>query len=126
MGAMLQAQNSVEVKMTQFKNDNGKAYAALFNEKSRFLKEGIAYLESEIKNGEAMVRFSNLPDGIYAISCYHDEDNNDRLNMRLGIIPSEPYGTSNDVRGFFGPPKWEEAKFEVKNGEVKKMIIKVK
>lgn len=125
-GAMLHAQNTVEVRMTHFENNQGKAHAALFDDESKFLKEGIAYQEAEIQEQEAIVRFTDLPDGVYAISCYHDEDNNGELNLRMGMIPSEPYGTSNNARGFFGPPKWKDAKFEVKNGEVKQLTIKVK
>ncbi len=125
-GTLLQAQNTVEVTMTHFDSDTGKAHAALFNDESKFLKEGIAYQEAVINGKVAVVRFTDVPDGTYAISCFHDEDSNGELNMRMGIIPSEPYGTSNDARGFFGPPKWEDAKFEVKNGEVKKLTIKVK
>lgn len=125
-GAMLHAQNTVEVTMTHFKSEEGKAHAALFNDASKFLKEGIAYQEAVIIDEEAVVRFTDIPDGVYAISCYHDEDSNGELNMRMGIIPSEPYGTSNNARGFMGPPKWKDAKFEVKNGEVRKLSIKVK
>jgi uncharacterized protein (DUF2141 family) len=80
---------------------------------------------AEIKNKEAKVSFSDVPDGVYAISVFHDEDNNGKLNMVLGFYPSEATGASNNAPANFGPPKWKNAKFEVKNGQVVKQHIKL-
>ncbi len=125
-GVMLHAQNSVEVTLTHFNSDEGMARVGLYNNPSDFLNKEFKTLETTIQNGVATVTFTDVPDGIYAISSYHDEDNNGQLNMRMGIIPAEDYGCSNNARGFFGPPKWEDAQFEVQNGEVKQLEIKVK
>ncbi len=119
----MQAQNSVEVSFSDFKNNNGHLRVGLYNDADSFLGKAYKSAKSEISNKEAKVKFTDLPDGVYAISCYHDEDDNGELNMRLGMFPKEPYGTSNNARGFFGPPKWEDAKFELKDGEVRKLEI---
>ncbi|MAO07418.1 MAG: hypothetical protein CL596_01755 [Alteromonas sp.] len=125
-GVLLQAQNSVEVTMTHFSNNEGTAKVGLYNEEGTFLSKEYLSLDSAIKNQKATVTFADVPDGTYAISCFHDEDNNGQLNLRFGMIPSEDYGCSNNARGFFGPPKWKDAQFSVANGEVKKITIKLK
>ncbi|MEM7186734.1 MAG: DUF2141 domain-containing protein [Bacteroidota bacterium] len=124
-GMSMQAQNTIEVSLTKFKNDNGKVMVGLYNEKGKFLDETFVSLSSEITDQEAKVTFTNIPDGTYAISSYHDADNDGALNMFMGMIPTESYGCSNGAKGFFGPPKWEDAKFEVSGGEVRKMDIRM-
>ena len=88
-------------------------------------KGGKDVAEVFVENKEAKVVFTNVPDGVYAVSCYHDEDSNGELNMFMGMIPSEPYGCSNGARGFFGPPKWEDAHFEVNEQETRKLDIRL-
>ena len=79
--------------------------------------------KSKIENEMATVTFTNVPDGDYAVSCFHDEDDNGKLNMFMGMMPTEDYGTSNNAPANFGPPKWIDAKFEVKDGETKTFEI---
>jgi len=124
-GFLLQAQNTLEVTMTHFNNDEGIARVGLYNTSEDFLEKEYKTLQTVITDQSATVTFTDIPDGVYAISCYHDEDNNGRLNMRFGMIPSEDYGCSNGAKGFFGPPKWEDAKFEIANGELKAITIKL-
>ena len=123
-GTTLHAQNTIEVSLTKFTSNEGIAMVGLYNEAGDFLDKTFMSISSEIIDKEAKVTFTDVPDGIYAISSYHDEDNDGALNMILGMIPSESYACSNGARGFFGPPKWEDAMFEVKDGETRKMDIR--
>jgi uncharacterized protein (DUF2141 family) len=69
----------------------------------------------DIKSGTASVTFKDVPKGTYAISVYHDENNNGTLDRNGFGMPTEGYGTSNDAKGFMGPPKFEDAKFTISN-----------
>lgn len=124
-GVMIQAQNTVEVSITDFDSNDGFVYISLYDSEANFLEKGMVSKKSEINNLEAVFTFSEIPDGEYAISCYHDEDNNGKMNMIMGMIPSEDYGTSNNAPARFGPPKWKDAKFEVSKGEIVKLDIKL-
>ncbi len=124
-GMVAQAQNTIEVTITKFKNDDGKVMVGLYNDRGAWLDSTYKSLSSEIENKEATVIFTDIPDGTYAISCYHDEDSDGQLNMFMGMVPSEPYGCSNGARGFFGPPKWEDAHFEVSEQETRKLDIRL-
>ena len=54
---------------------------------------------------------------------FHDENANGKIDRNFVGIPKEGYGTSNDAKGFMGPPKYEDAKFELTAD--KKLVINV-
>ncbi|MCZ6594349.1 MAG: DUF2141 domain-containing protein [Bacteroidetes bacterium] len=124
-GMVLQAQNTIEVSLTNFKNNDGVVMVGLYNEAGNFLETSYKSISSEIVDKKVKVTFKDVPDGTYAISSYHDADESGELNMFMGMFPTESYGCSNGARGYFGPPKWEHAKFEVKDGETRKMDIRL-
>lgn len=104
---------SLEVKVTGFKNDSGKVRIGLYNSEFSFLKTIYKSQAEEIKNEVAAVTFSDLPKGEYAISLYHDENNNGILDKNMFGIPSEDYAASNNAKGVMGPPKYADAKFTI-------------
>ena len=90
----------------------GPVKVALWNQEATFLKgKPFKSLSAEHKGGTARVVFTEVPPGIYAVSAFHDKNNNGRLDTGFMGKPSEPYGFSNDARGTFGPAKFRDAKF---------------
>lgn len=90
----------------------GPVKVALWNQEATFLKgKPLKLLSAEHKGGTARVVFTEVPPGIYAVSAFHDKNNNGRLDTGFMGKPSEPYGFSNDARGTFGPAKFRDAKF---------------
>jgi len=122
-GLTLQAQNTIEVNISNLDNNDGNVKVGLYNDKASFLETVFKNDVVNISKKGAATVFTDVPDGIYAVSFFHDENNDGKFNMFMGTIPTEDYGCSNNARGMFGPPKWEDAKFEVKNGEVKIVTI---
>lgn len=61
------------------------------------------------------IRFatSALPAGDYAIRVMHDRNGNARLDSNVVGMPTEPWGFSNNASGSFGPPGWQDARFEL-------------
>jgi uncharacterized protein (DUF2141 family) len=55
------------------------------------------------------VVFSNLEPGRYAVIAFHDENGNGKLDKNFLGVPAEPYGFSNNVEGFLGPPTFGKA-----------------
>lgn len=119
---ILNAQNSIEVEITNFASDKGVAQIGLFNTETSFLDKIYKGKEVKIKGQKAVATFTDIPDGTYAISVFHDKNEDKKLNTFLGI-PTENYGASNNAPSKFGPPKWKDAKFEVRNGELVKQKI---
>ncbi len=55
--------------------------------------------------------FHGLPEGDYAISVFHDEDDDGKLKKNFMGVPREPLGMSRDAKGSFGPPQFSDAVF---------------
>ena len=70
----------------------------------------------------AQVTFANVPQGRYAISVLHDENGNGRADKTLGFIPREGFGFSRDAPVRMGPPKFEQAAFDIDGHEVSQSI----
>lgn len=66
--------------------------------------------------GSVSVVFRNLAPGRYAVSAFHDQNDNQQLDRGAFGIPKERYGFSQDARGAGGPPEFRDAAFEVKEG----------
>ncbi len=103
---------SIDVIIDNIKSDNGTIKIGLYNSKQHFLKKTYKSISIKAKKEGVKVTFEDVKEGEYAISLYHDEDNNQKMNTFFKI-PIEPYGTSNNAKGQFGPPKWEDARFIV-------------
>ncbi|MFD0991487.1 DUF2141 domain-containing protein [Mariniflexile jejuense] len=123
---ILQAQENenhdVVVNVTNLKNNTGQVLVAVFNTEDSFLNKGFKSAKVKIENNTCSVTFKNLPKGTYAISMFHDENNNNKLDTNFLGIPKEAYGCSNNAKGVFGPPKWENAKFEISNQTITQNI----
>lgn len=107
---------TVEVFATGFRNNEGQVLIAVFASEAGFPDRGrfaAKRLIATIDNQRATARFENLPAGEYAISILHDENGNFEMDTGLFGIPKEGYGASNDARGRFGPPSWEDARFVI-------------
>ncbi len=117
-GLFVQAQNTIVVNVDGFSNNDGTAMVAVYDSEENFLEKRYKGDLSRINDQKVSFRFENIPDGTYAISVVHDEDSNGKLNMVMGFYPSEDTGASNNAPARFGPPKWRDAKFALKNGSV--------
>lgn len=58
-----------------------------------------------------------LPSGTYAVAVVHDVNGNGRMDTRMRF-PREPYGFSNGIVPRFGPPKFEDARFDIGEEEL--------
>ena len=104
-------------------SDKGNLFVALYNTENTFLKKPFKGEIVVIKNKKSIVIFKNLPKGVYAISSFHDENDNKKMDTNFFRIPKEPLGISNNVKGFMGPPKYKDAKFNLDSN--KTISIKV-
>lgn len=63
--------------------------------------------------GDTMTATFELPPGRYAVAVLHDENGNGKMDTRLLRMPKEPYGFSNGAKPRMGPPKFEDAVFDL-------------
>jgi uncharacterized protein (DUF2141 family) len=86
------------------------------SDKDGFLNDPDRFAAVALRANTAMksaVVLTNLDPGPYAIILFHDENGNGKLDKNALGVPTEPYGFSNNVRGFLGPPSFEEAVMKV-------------
>ncbi len=115
---------SLEVELTGVRHERGQVRVGLYQDARTFRKEvqALAVRTAPATSGLARVRFDNLPAGRYAVMAYHDEDESGKLNLRLGMFPTEGYGLSNNPK-VYGPPAFEDSAFEVKEGAATELKI---
>jgi uncharacterized protein (DUF2141 family) len=107
---------SITVLTPNVSSDNGTVNYALYN-KADFMKKPIQAQSSKVKDGKSTVVFTNLEPGEYAIICFHDENSNGKMDFQPNGMPLENYGMSNNPMNF-GPPEFDQAKFEVSDKDV--------
>lgn len=98
-------------------SDNGKVSFALYK-KETFMKTPIQAKNGKIVDGVSTVTFEDLEPGDYAIICFHDKNDNDKMDFQESGMPMEDYGASNNVLTM-GPPQYEDAKFTVSDKDLK-------
>ena len=116
----------LKILITGFKNDEGVARVALFCGKHGFPNDAeYAYWKGEcdIHYNESRLIINNIEYGTYAVSVYHYENNNGKLDKKCKLIPSEGFGTSNNSRKEKEGPSYDLSMFEVNADSI---FIKVK
>jgi uncharacterized protein (DUF2141 family) len=115
-----EAKGTLTIVLSGFNNDNGKALLVLCDSKENYDKSAGCFrsAQEKIKIGKVELTFKDIPFGYYAVKVYHDENGNDKLDTGIFGIPLEAYGFSNNARGVFGPPKYEDAQFLLNKAEL--------
>ncbi|HEX6890042.1 MAG TPA: DUF2141 domain-containing protein [Chryseolinea sp.] len=119
---MTKAQNNLEVRIVNIKNDKGDILIGLYDDGHDFpRKTSDGRIVKASKDG-VIVAFNDLKPGPYAISVLHDENSNKDMDQSTIGIPKEGYGFSNNPRGSLGPPSFDKAKFELQPGTKNTLI----
>lgn len=114
------AQHTLKVTVNNIESTKGNIRIALYKDKNSFLKKPFKTAQGKIENKKTEVIFTGIPKGIYAVSLYQDENSNRKLDFGMFGIPKEPTASSNNAKGFMGPPKFEDAQFKIeKNTAIK-------
>ncbi|MFN3352237.1 MAG: DUF2141 domain-containing protein [Brevundimonas sp.] len=102
----------------------GRIAVAVFQEGADFPDADEAKATRSVRpNGDVTrVVFNDLPPGRYSVAVFHDADENGRLTLWPVGLPREAYGFSNNARGRFGPPSFEQAAFTLGPGGARQTI----
>jgi len=114
------ASATLVVEVEGLKDDQGKLHASLYASEEGFPtkpEKALRHVDVPIVAGKARVVFEGLPPGGYAVAAYHDENGNGKLDTGFLGIPTEGLASSNDAKGFMGPPSFEKARVELGPGQ---------
>ena len=114
---------TLTVGINNLKNQKGKLGLAVFRTAEGWpdmweQAERSTLVLIDSKPQEIMI--SDLPLGRYAVSVFHDENSSGDMDKNFIGIPKEGYGVSNNAKaGLFGPPKFEDAQFDLSSNETR-------
>ena len=112
--ASVASAGEVVVTIEDIRSAEGMLYGQVVRGEAGFAEEDAPVVSFAMEPAMPSTRFSvALSPGSYAIRIFHDVDGDGELGTTLLGIPSEPWGTSNNAVGSFGPPKWHAVKFEI-------------
>lgn len=103
---------TITVTVPNITSSTGEVHFGLYNENTFMKTAPIKGAKSIIKDGKAKITFTNVTKGTYAISCFHDKNENNKMDFETNGMPKENYGVSNNNMSY-GPPTWDDAKFKV-------------
>lgn len=113
---------TLTVRVTGARNAKGKIRVALFrdgkgfpNDASQAAHTQTADIDPQTLSAQAV--FADLRTGVYAVSVFHDENMNERLDKNFMGMPKEGYGASNNPKKKMAPPSFDEAKFQLSGTE---------
>jgi uncharacterized protein (DUF2141 family) len=112
-------ENVIRVDIDGLRSDRGQVLCALFSSAADFPKKtdkALAHARSTILDGHATCEFHSVPSRTYAVSVFHDENSNGKLDTNFMGIPREGVGASNNAKGHLGPPKFAAAAFQYSGG----------
>ena len=118
-------ENLIHVEISGLRNDKGQVLCAIFSSADGFPKrndKALAHAKSSISDRRAICEFPGLHSGTYAISVFHDENSNGKLDASFMGIPREGVGASNNAKGHLGPPKFESAAFRFSSSRLELKI----
>ena len=110
---------ALRISITGLRSDAGHVRCLVFARADGFPKDpakASARAMSGVKKGRAECVFPGLAAGAYAVSFFHDEDDDLELDSNFLGIPKEGYGFGNDARGSMGPPDFAAAKVTYAGG----------
>lgn len=101
----------VKVKIEGIDSNKGKIVLSLYDAPEHYRKHPKQVLRVAAEK-VAHEGFSlSLPQGTYAISVYHDANNNGHIDRNFIGIPTERGGFSNNPRIVMGPPSFKSCAF---------------
>ncbi|SFC13425.1 Uncharacterized conserved protein, DUF2141 family [Zunongwangia mangrovi] len=113
---------TISVEILNVTSDNGKIVYGIYT-KDSFMKKPNFSKTAKIEDGKSVVTFTDIPAGEYAVICFHDKNDNDKMDFETNGMPQEDYGVSNNKLNPFGPPVWNDGKFNF-DGDEEKISIR--
>jgi len=111
------------VHIANVRNGKGVVHACLTRDRRHFpdCRGDPLAVRSTVSAGSAVLRFPGLAAGRYAVTLFHDENRNQRLDMLMGI-PREGFGFSGNPRIRFGAPRFKDVTIAIPPGQTVQTI----
>lgn len=119
----------VELIINNGKSDKGLIRVLVFKGSEGFPEDPAKAFQSfsfRLEGRRAIAKIVSLPPGKYAITAFHDEDENGEISKNAFGYPTDRFGFSNNPKIFFSIPSFEKCLFEVIDGKTTRQIIELR
>lgn len=113
--------HTLTIKVDGMEKLEGKLMLRLSDSEGKVLKKFTHPVDEKVE-----VIKLDLAAGTYVLACFHDENDNDKIDKGFTGIPTEKYAFSNNARGIFGPPDLADQAFELKSASTQILHLKWK
>ncbi len=115
---------TLELELTNVTPIAGDFYVGVHPDGSTFPKANDRTLKAKaaVTSNPQTVVIEKVPYGTWAVAVWHDANGDGVLQTGIFGIPKEPMGTSNNPKPRLGPPRFDDAKFELKQERLKLSI----
>lgn len=106
-----------EIQVEGLRNSRGLVHVCATRNRDHFpdCRGDPASVRQTVPATQRQLRLAGLPPGRYAISLFHDQNSNARLDTFLGV-PREGFGFSRNPVIRFGAPKFDSVDIELTPG----------
>lgn len=122
------SQCKVIVSVEGVRHNKGTVYVALQNNAEVFKRRDKYYMMIPINLDKNVTSctFENIDPGTYAVSLFHDENNDGKPNFNFIGLPKEGFGFSNNAMGVMKEPSFKAASFTVTTDKTAIQKIKLR
>ena len=124
----MKSQN-VEVVISGIRSEKGQIVIGVFKDNESFKIEKAflskKFVKKGVSKGEMTVKF-DLEAGTWGLSLLDDENSNGKMEYKVLGIPKEGFGFSDYYHKGLKKPKFDAFKFDLKDGQKKKINIKIR
>jgi uncharacterized protein (DUF2141 family) len=103
---------SIVIHVTGFRNTKGVLGAELFTSSAGWpevVSKSFRHAHFPIDGNHATARFDHIPAGRYGVVVLHDENENEKLDRNVFMVPKEGFGFANNPRVLLVAPPMEKA-----------------
>lgn len=124
IGAAAPQPSRLDIEVGNLRNTRGTIHACLSADPRFFpdcRSDPKALKRSVPAKFAGILQYSGFPAGHYALTLFHDENDNQRLDTVLGV-PKEGFAFSRNPKVRFGPPRFEAVVFSLGEGVTRKRL----
>jgi uncharacterized protein (DUF2141 family) len=113
----LDAQNRLTIVVDGVEKLKGQILVGVYDS-TEFLRRPTYSEIVKADSDEVTIVIDSVAYGNYAVSIFHDENDNYKLDVGQFGIPIEKTGFSNNAKGKMGPPKFKDCAVKIKEDSV--------
>ena len=124
IAAQAQSKADVTINVSNMRNTKGQLMVCLTQNAKAFpdcTKDASALKKLVRATSANNIIFPNVAPGTYAIAIVHDENSNNKMDLRV-FIPREGFAFSRNPKIGMGPPKFKSASFTVGAADVTQSV----